>query len=265
MYFYLYDSFLQEKKYAKFLTDIEARLIDLSIQGRSGKMNILNNMRETAQDALKRGAQTFVVIGDDKTVSRAIQSIIDFDLTLGIIPVGTGPHTLARCLGIPVGIEATEVLSRRVKERIDVAKVNSIHFGFYLKVLSPHIKIISTDRSYTITPTSSNVEVYACNFRPPHISGEHLPSSFFVPTDGKLELMINSLEKPSFMDKFLFKSASDGQGYTILPFQKIRIESSPETADVKIVLDGERVTKPPLDIEVLPQKVCVIVGKERQF
>src|SRR3989338_6787266 len=100
MYFYVYDSFLQDKKYAKILAEIEAKLIDLSIQGRTTKLNILNDMRELIGDAVRRGAETVVVLGDDKTVGRAINAIANLNVTLGVIPVGQGSHMIAHYFGI---------------------------------------------------------------------------------------------------------------------------------------------------------------------
>ena len=156
MYFYIYDGFLQDKKYSKLLSEIEARLIDLSIQGKTARLHMLNNMKELISDEVKRGAETVVVLGDDKTVTKAINAIADLDVALGIIPIG-GDHVLADYLGIPFGLPACDVLSKRVKERIDIAKVNANYFAFYLKALSPYLKIIAPDGGYKISPLKSKV------------------------------------------------------------------------------------------------------------
>jgi diacylglycerol kinase family enzyme len=266
MYFYLYDSFLQDKKYDKLIGEIEARLIDLSIQGRTAKLNILNDMKETIADAVKHGAQTVVVLGDDKTVSKAINSIVDLEVILGIIPLGR-EHTLTGHLGIPEGIAACEVLSQRLKEQIDVARVNGNYFTFYLKALSPNIKIISPDRKYSITPMSPDMQISVCNFKPSDFKllKEEPCSSFFVPQDGRLELVIKGTPDSSLLDKIFSKKVNKIGDYTILPFQKIRLESSQPDKEVKLILDSDKIIKTPAEIEVLPRKVKVIVGKERVF
>ena len=264
MYFYVYDSFLQDKKYAKILAEIEAKLIDLSIQGRTTKLNILNDMRELIGDAVRRGAETVVVLGDDKTVSKALQGVADLNVTVGFIPVGSGPHALARYIGIPEGIAACEVVSRRIKERIDIARVNGNYFAFYLKSLSPHIKIVSPDRKYSITPIATNAEVYICNFKPAELDLEYQHTQFFKPQDGKLELVVNTVPESSFFNKFFKTTATSGE-YTILSFEKIRLEQERPEYDVRLVLDGDKIIKPPVEITVVPQKVEVIVGTERLF
>ena len=267
MYFYLYDSFLQDKKYNKLLSEIEARVIDLSIQGRTTKLNILNDMKETIADAAKRGAQTVVVLGDDKTVSKAINSIVDLEVILGIIPLGR-ENTLARHLGIPDGIAACEVLSQRIKEQIDVARVNGNYFTFYLKALLPNIKIISPDRKYSITPLSPDMQISVCNFKPSDFKllREETGSSFFIPQDGRLELVIKGPPDSSLLDKIFSKKVDKIGDYTILPFEKIRLESAqPDQQEVKLILDSDKIIKTPAQIEVLPRRVKVIVGKERLF
>ena len=268
MYYYLYDSFLQDKKYSRLLGDIEARLIDLSIQGRSTKLNILNDIKELISDAVKQGAETVVVLGDDRTVSKAISAVMHLDVVLGIIPIGSNNY-LANYLGIPEGLGACDVLSKRVKENIDIAKVGANYFAFYLKTLSPDIKIISADGSYSITPMSPSLSVYICNFRPDEIDVETDSNQhFFIPHDGRLELVIKSAGKSSFLNKLFSKGSSEfdqiGQ-YTIMPFKKIRIESSKPNVDVKLSLDNDRIIKAPVEIEVLPKKVTLIVGKQRMF
>jgi diacylglycerol kinase family enzyme len=265
MYFYLYDGFLQDKKYSKLLGEIEARLIDLSIQGKTARLHMLHNMKEMISDEIKRGAGTVVVLGDDKTVTKAINAIADLNITLGIIPIGEN-NILADYLGIPFGLLACDVLSKRVKEKIDVAKVNSNYFAFYLKALSPYIKIVSQNGEYAISPIKNNVEIYICNFKPKELAEEALNQpSFFVPQDGRLEAVIKGISNTSLLEKILFKNSENIGDCTILPFTTIRLEASVADQDVRLMLDGDKIIKPPVTIMVLPNKVSVIVGKSRGF
>lgn len=265
MYFYIYDGFLQDKKYSKLLAEIEARLIDLSIQGKTARLHMLNNMKELISDEVKRGAGTVVVLGDDKTVTKAINAVADLNITLGIIPIG-GDNVLADYLGIPFGLPACEVLSKRVKEHIDVAKVNANYFAFYLKALSPYVRIVAPNGDYTISPINSNVEIYICNFKPKELTGEALDhASFFIPQDGRLEAVIKGVSSASIFGKILFKNSQSAGDYTILPFTTIRLEAASADHDVRLMLDGDKIIKPPVTITVLPKKVAVIVGRSRGF
>ncbi len=265
MYFYLYDAFLQDKKYAKVLAEIDARLIDLSIQGRISRLTILNDMKELIADAVKRGADTVVILGDDKTVTRAISAIAELDVALGVIPIGANT-AVARYLGIPEGVAACEVLSKRVRESIDIGKAGSNYFAFYLRSMSPHVKIVSPLREYALTLLSDDAEMFVCNFLPHELEREApYHASFFAPRDGKLELVVKERGKNSLIDRWFFDNADDKRGYTILPFTTLRIEADTLERDVRLVLDNDKVIKPPIDITVLPHHVSVIVGKNRMF
>ena len=59
MYAYIFDSFLQERKYQHELGQIENRLATLGIQGKIEKMTILKNIQEaapTSHQARRRNA-----------------------------------------------------------------------------------------------------------------------------------------------------------------------------------------------------------------
>ena len=131
MYAYIFDNFLQERKYQHDIGQIENRLSTLGIQGKIEKMTILKNIQEAARQAIKRGVDTLVVVGNDETVTKVLPQIIDTTVTLGIIPVG--PHqTIAKILGVPSGLSACDVLSKRIIRKIDLGKANNAYFVFTL-------------------------------------------------------------------------------------------------------------------------------------
>jgi len=264
MYFYLYDSFLQKKEYAKKLAEIESRLIDLMIQGKIIKLNILSHIKELIYSAVQAGAETVVVLGDDKTISQAIASVVNLNVTLGIIPLGR-KNSLGKLLGIPKGLKACEILAKRIKERIDVAKVSGNYFAFCLKVLSPYIKIFGPDNQYCLSLLSPKMEVGIYNFKPSGIKLEanQQKADFFIPQDGYMELVIKDFSNP--IDKILLKKRGKIGNYTILPFKHIRLEPSILKNDVRLLLDDYKIIKAPVEIEILAGKISVIVGRERQF
>ncbi len=265
MYFYLYDAFLQDKKYEKVLSEIDARIIDLGIQGRTSRLTILNDIRELATDAVKRGTDTIVVLGDDKTVTRAIGVLVGLDVTLGIIPIGENA-AVARYLGVPEGVAACEVLSKRVRERIDIGKAGSNYFAFYLRAMSPHVKLVSSGEEYSLTFLSNDAELFVCNFKPQALEREApYRASFFMPNDGRFEAVVKEGGRSSLIDRLFFKNRDVSGEYTVLPFTALRIEADTSERDVRLVLDNDKVIKPPVDITVLPRQVSVIVGKDRVF
>jgi hypothetical protein len=140
MYYYLFDSPLADNKYSSIVNRIEFRIIELGINGRMDRLTILKNMRELIESAIKRGAETIVVVGDDTAVARAVSIVARYNVTLGIIPVG--PHQLiARALGIPEGEAACDVLSKRVVRTIDLGKVNDQYFLFSLDIPAQDVTV----------------------------------------------------------------------------------------------------------------------------
>jgi len=69
-----------------------------------------------------------IVGGGDGTLNAAIEGIIDTQLPLGILPLGTA-NDLARTLGIPQSIpQACQVIAAGYKQRIDLGQVNQKYF-----------------------------------------------------------------------------------------------------------------------------------------
>lgn len=276
MYFYLYDSFLQNKKYEKILSAIEAKLTDLNINGLIGRLNILKNSTELIRDAVKRGAKTVVVLGDDATLSNALNSLtsssLDGNITLGIIPVGNGSQSIAYNLGLPFGEAACEAISRRVKAKIDIGLVNEdIYFINRLECLDDFF-VIEGQGGYRVTSSASRSLCYICNFKNLDLMpnqafslGGQQYKKFFKPQDGLMEIIISPEIKSSIFKKIFIKNQDKTSNLSILSFKNIKIFSlSPEKA-VRLKLDDHRILKTPAVISVLPQKIDMIVGRERKF
>lgn len=275
MYFYLYDVFLQKKKYEKILANIEAKLTDLSINGIIGRLNILKNSTELIHDAVKRGAKTIVVLGDDTTFSNTLNSIINLSLehniALGIIPIGEGAQTIADNLSITTGESACETISRRVKAKIDIGRVNeNVYFINHLECLDDFF-VIEGQGGYRITSAANKSQCFICNFknlslipeRPFNLSEPY--KNFFKPQDGLMEVIISPEIKNSILQKIFVKNQNKTNNLSILSFKNIKIFSLSSEKAVRLRLDGYRILKTPAAISVLPQKIEVIVGRERKF
>jgi YegS/Rv2252/BmrU family lipid kinase len=69
-----------------------------------------------------------IVGGGDGTLNAAVEAIVDTQLTLGILPLGTA-NDLARTLGIPNSIpQACEIIANGKLRRIDLGSVNGKYF-----------------------------------------------------------------------------------------------------------------------------------------
>lgn len=247
MYAYVFDSFLQERKYNHDISLIENRLATLGITGRTEKITILKNTSEAVRQAIKRGADTVVLVGNDETVTRILPQLIDHDVTLGLIPLG--PHqTIARALGIPDGVSACDVISRRIVHRLDLGKANTTYF--LLNLTAPAGVAVACDGQYTISSTDPNGLIAVVNFPGPAGGGR--------PDDGQLELVITpGPEKRGWRG---LRHQSHG---SVFPIRQVKITAAEGSAS--LLLDGLVTLKTPVTVEAAAGKLEVIVGKSRTF
>lgn len=73
-------------------------------------------------------ADLVIIGGGDGTLNAAVEGLVETQLPLGILPLGTA-NDLARTLGIPVSIpKACEIIATGQTQRIDLGWVNGKHF-----------------------------------------------------------------------------------------------------------------------------------------
>jgi len=248
MYQYIYDAFLSEEKYLRPMTIIENRLADLGLQGRVNRLNLFKDPRELILEGIKRGVDTVVAVGNDETLFRVVNAIGDFNLTLGIIPVGP-KNEITKILGVEEGLLACDCLSSRLIRRIDLGKINDVYFLAHLKTNSE--VSLRYGKEYQVRSIENNsIEIYNLP------TGEEMAD----PEDGYLEARIKPSER-NFLKKFTKGSlSSDGKSY--FPVQKVFLEGG---EGARILVDGFKLINPPAEVKILPRQLKVIVGKNRLF
>ncbi|MFH0854849.1 MAG: diacylglycerol kinase family protein [bacterium] len=250
VYYYIYDSFLNDRKYDRVLAKIENRLANFEINGKITKLSTLKSIEDNVLDEVKHGTLNIVAVGDDSTVLKIINIIANLDnVTLGIIPLGER-NEIARLLGIPLGESACEVLSSRKVELLDLGKVNNRYFISNIDFGDSKLEIVC-DGQYKISPIGSNY-VKICNI----CDSGYGEKKYFNPKDGFLEVVIGKKTR-----KWLFDSREKVTP-SIFSIKKLFV-----TGDklIPIMLDKKVFLKTPLEIVVEPQKLKVIVGKDRVF
>ena len=200
MYYYIYDNFLKHKKYQSLLSKIENRLTDLGINGRIGRLSLLTSLKELIKEGIKRDVKTIVVVGNNQTINRTIKALamIDQQLTLGIIPIGSD-NQLAELLGIPTGESACEILSARKIEKLNIGQINNDQFFISSIVLSAVDIAITCDNQYRIIPTNKNGRVIINNF--------YHESIINNPKNDLLKIFIQGSYKDGFIKKFIKKDS----------------------------------------------------------
>jgi diacylglycerol kinase family enzyme len=95
--------------------------------GREARITVARGggkLREAVESAIKDGCETLVAGGGDGTINTAASVLVDRDIPLGVIPLGTLNH-FAKDLGIPLELDdAAKVVLEGAVCRVDVGEVN---------------------------------------------------------------------------------------------------------------------------------------------
>lgn len=254
MYYYIYDSFLSDKKYDRVLAKIENRLANFEINGKITKLSKLKSAEDNVLEEIASGVKNIIVAGDDSTVLQILNIVVDYDdIAFGIIPVGE-KNEIAKLLGVPYGEDACEVLSSRKIERIDLGMVNNKYFISKLDFgYDSNLEVVCND-TYSIKSIVPN-EISICNIA--NYSPLCKEKNIFNPKDGFLEVFVG--QRQSFADKLFNK---EKRQESIFPIKNALVKSG---KTIKITVDRDMVLKSPLSIRVAPQKLRVIVGRDRVF
>ncbi len=243
MYCYIYDEFVQDKKFERELLKIENRLTDLDIAGKVLRLALFRNAEEMIRDEVRRGVSTVIAVGNDKTVRKVLDAVADSGVTFGLIPLGPD-NSLAKLLGVPEGVAACDVLSARRVESIDVGTVNGRRF--ITGVSCPDFRAeLTCEGKFRIAPKQKgDLEIRnLCA----HESSD--------PCDGYLEAVLRVDNS-----RGLFRKKRIGK--SVLPAQNLAIRSEKPMA---IYADGEEMTGTRFDIGIEPNVLRIITGRERLF
>jgi diacylglycerol kinase family enzyme len=252
MYQYIYDHYLSDKKYDKILAKIEARIIDLGIQGKINKITLLKNFETYVQEIAGKKPEALVIVGNDETVAKILNIVAEKELVLGIIPVGE-PNVIARYFGIGKETAACEIISARKIKEIDLGKINGQFFMSSVEVFGEGASVICNDK-FEIKALKDTEKIGIYNLC---LEGDS--EKFFNPQDSALELI--SLPKETrgvfgFLNKkHLVES--------MIKVKKAKILSSPNSNSV--LVDGHKTMKTPAEVTLADKKLRVIVGGERKF
>ena len=246
-----------------------------------------------AQQAVADGIDALIACGGDGTVHCALQAVAGTDVTLGIIPLGTGDD-IARTLGLPRNDvqAAADVIADGRTRQVDYGMVRSSDGvdKAFLAVMSAGFDSEVTERANTMTwPTGTSRYLIATLaelrvFQPAPfqitVDGQTLRSEGMmlaigngssygggmyvcptaIPDDGLLDLtFLTRTSKLTFLRIFprVFKGSHiHHPSVRTLRGASLHIEAPGQTA----YADGERVGPLPVDVDVVPRGLRVFAS-----
>jgi diacylglycerol kinase family enzyme len=255
MYFYLYDSFLSEKRHERELAAVEARLTDLGLSGKISRLTPFNNARGLVRDEVRRGATSIVAVGNDETVSKVIDGLGEMSVTLGIIPIG-GPNSIADALGIPGGVDACETLSRRVAQKVDLGSANGHLFLSEVRIAGEGITA-ETDGSFRLTVLAPGAEIVVSNMRNREMADGLAPERAGDPMDGLLDLLVVNRSSGGLLGRW-----RQDVDVTVIPTRQALFTAPQPFA---VLCDGREFSTDSLAVSIVPDRLKIITGRERVF
>lgn len=280
MYYYILDQGnLPIDKYEKMQTDLSGLLAEFKISGEMARVTPLRNISDLVDTASSRGCKTLVACGSDDTFNLMLAALKGRDFTLGFIPLDEKSF-LAKIFGLDSLFTGAKTIAGRRLEKIDLAKITDNYFISFLEfgVLSQNLKTagwLTNLKLLSSEPKSLSIRIddsydlnivalggLAVNTR----STSSQQQSIANPTDGHLDLLI--LEPLNKMQILKYKQAI-GEGIlekipktTVIKCKKITFN---EPRGTPLTMLGRVVAKFPATVEIIPQRLRMIVGKNRTF
>lgn len=248
MHVYIYDSFVNQNKYSKALAKIETRLTDLGLNGKICRIGLMQNLNTVIDKELERNIKTIVVVGNDETIHKAIKSLVDSKIPLGIIPIGKN-NEFAENFGIKSYESACEILASRRIENFSLGEANDKYFLTKASITTKNTSL-EIDASYSIEILGKGI-IDIINLPSKSDSVDSIPNS--RQNNGNLKLFINVKEPDGFFSKHLSQ--------TVLPIKKIKITNK----TYKLLMDNSVELATPVELKSSTKKINIIVGKDRIY
>jgi diacylglycerol kinase family enzyme len=234
---------------------METRLTDFGIAGKIIRLQSFASPDMIIEEEKKRGASAIVIVGNDNTFGQVLSRAAGITIPFGFLPVGPG-NSIAEVLGIPVGVEACEVLSRRRKVKLDVGWVSNRNRYFISQLHIPPSDItVEYDEKFKVSSRNGKMELVVCNLQPFVWHDQKRGDYVIHPQDGKLEAFLRPVLK-----KGIWKNIYDEP--SIFPFEEMIIHSK---TPFEVKADGNSTKETNITIKLAKSRIEMIVGKDRKF
>lgn len=268
---------------------IQGRLISLlkekRVDGEFTKSIGKGDSFKIARMAIRQGYKNIIAVGGDSTVSEVINGISGSgDVAFGIIPIGNSNIT-AKLLGITDWVNAINILAKKKKKIVKLAKVNdayflnSVHMGFESEIINER-----TDLNFFKNLVfKKNVIQKLFSFKPflldikfnndfsisSEIFNLTVKNSAFFSNDSKnsteLEVIISPVQPKIKILKNLSKIISSS--YEELPriskFKTKKIFISSKKKAKRAYADAEYIGETPLEISTTSREINIIINQEK--
>lgn len=281
MYYYILDQQNTTlEKFERLHIELQGLLNEFNVSGEMQRITTLKTVGDLVNNAASRGVKTLVAVGGDDTFNLMLAQLGSRDFTVAFIPTDPATSYLAKILGLPNMRTAVKTIAARRIQDMDMARVGGLHFISHLEfgVMSKNlrsggwwqnIKLLSGNPvSLTVRIDDSyNIDMQCLggvlvNTR----STSSKNAGIANPTDNQLDLLI--LESLSKTEVLRHRSSIIQYRLEELPHPtvvKCRKVEFLQPRGFPLSIFGRVIAKFPATVEILDQKLRIIVGKDRTF
>ncbi len=238
-YAYLYDEFLNDRRYEREISRLEAELARRGIEGRVARSALFRHAKDQAEDLVRGGAKNLVLVGDDRTLEKLMWFLPDLDATIGFVPIAKSSK-IADWLSIPIGVPSVDVLGARFVETIDVGRFADRYF-LTEAILETTDATLDVEGRFRIQPASGG------SIRISNLAQDANPK------DGKLDAIV-TVEPPKTRWPL---------GRKTPPETRVTLSNGSLTSSqpVDAIVDGQVLNGFSFQISSVPGKLKVITGR----
>ena len=187
---YIYDSYVNHKKYQSKIARIETRITDLGLNGKIIRLSVMSSIYTSIENEITKGAKNIIIVGNSNLFAQAINSIAKLkslyttigDIPLGFIPIGKKNNSIAEYLGINYEEAACNIIAARRIKKLDLGMINE-HYFLTQATIPTKETIIEIDKNYSINITE-----------PGEIIIVNLPMNIKLPNEIKANAQDDTLE-----------------------------------------------------------------------
>lgn len=277
------------RKTANLQSDVRvaARQVDVEMVRVDESLDIARDVGER----IAGGQKLFIAAGGDGTINHVIQSMMNTDASLGVLPFGTFNH-FARDIGIPLDWrEALRVALAGAERQIDAGRVNDRYFlnnvslGLYPEIVKLREEFRAAHGKWVAYPvatwlalkTFSHVSIilespplyeaikthlFFVSANPYELShtGVLAPRKSFV--GGKLTVYwlprTSKLRVIRLLSRYFRGRLSSGEQFRLMQTPELKIHAT--DPELRMGMDGELFRfKTPLGIQIIPRALLVRV------
>lgn len=270
MFAYFLDDWTAHKRYSREVDSLDLLLTQHHIIGRRIRLSRLHDLDASVADCLASGVRTFVAMGNDATASKLLNSLLKIEqyqcqgkqaAALAVLPIGANQQ-IAASFGYPTIPQAVAALIQRQTAVVDVGWLNQRHYFVTMATFPPKVSLGFL--SYTVSLLDNERQVHVCNTNVFNLKSEARYQKSFNPQDGTFEAVITCRPATSFWQKMFWrKTRDDYKIESVFPHQKLTVLSRDKT--INVVADAEKQLATPVEVEIEPKKLLVVVGEKNNF